>query len=274
MRVVYSARSHTGYVRRGNEDNLYVGGFSLPPGAESRPFALDGVISGPTVLAVCDGMGGEENGAMASRTAVETLHTYCGSLSGADPEEQPSIVDCYVRQVQETIQSQNPAKRVGTTLALAVAGQRGTFCYNLGDTRIYRMQHGLLRQVTRDHTLGEQQRRRGRPPEALAGGKDPDQVLTRCIGIGSVQSPEAYLPIQGSCRLLLCSDGLTRMVDEQSLSRCLAGSTTPAQAVDSLMSLALKMGGRDNITAVVADLQTGFQALIGGFRSRRRRTHP
>lgn len=271
MRVIYSARSHMGYARGGNEDNLFVGGFTLPVGAESRPFSLDGMSPGPTVLAVCDGMGGETNGAIASRIAVQALLACNGAMCNAKPEELSDLVSRYVCQTQESIQAQTPGKRAGTTLALAVAHRQGVFCYNLGDTRIYQLQKGTLLQITDDHTLGAQLRRQGILPASQIGGKNPDHVLTRCIGIGAVQPPQTYPPIRGSCRLLLCSDGLTRMVEAPVIRQTLLQSETPALAADLLISLALKKGGRDNITAVVADLQTGFQELLSTLRSRKRR---
>lgn len=272
MKLIYAARSHSGYIREHNEDNLYAGGFSLPAGAESRPFALDGVIQGPAVLAVCDGMGGETLGADASRTAVKVLHNYQDALCRTSPDQLPARVAQYVCQVQETIQADNPGKRVGTTLALAVISKCGVACYNLGDSRIYHWKKGAFVQVTHDHTLGAQRLRQGGHISSLHADQTMDHMLTRCIGIGSIQSPEAYPLLQGPCRLLLCSDGLTRMVDDQSLYDIVSHSATPAQAADRMMALALVRGGRDNITAVVAELQTGIQTLLHKLYPCRRRS--
>lgn len=259
MRVTYAARSHRGYCRDSNEDNLFACGFTLPPGGEERPFSLDGVSAGPLVLAVCDGMGGEENGALASRAAAHALKDYSPALCAAGPDAYARLVDQYLDQVRQTIQAQNPGKRTGTTLALAIVSKKGLYCYNLGDSRIYLLKGDVLRQVTHDHTLGAQRRLRGDCSGLPSGG--PDHALTRCLGIGKAQPPEAYPPIRGSCRLLICSDGLTKMVDDPAIRQVLCQCPTASEAADRLMALALGQGGRDNVTAVVADLKTGLRAL-------------
>ncbi len=248
--VRYSARSHVGLRRENNEDNLFAEGVYLPPDLGNRPFSLDGVAGVPSVFAVCDGIGGEEEGETASLLAVETLCKSREALCRASPEQLDGAVQQYARRAHQAVHAKMHGVRSGATLALAVLTAHGVRCFNLGDSRIFLRQGKRFRQITHDHTVDAERLRMGLRPKE---GERADFRLTRCIGIGEAKPVESYPVISGSSRLLICSDGLSDMVAPQEISDLLADS--PAAAADRLVQAALDGGGLDNITVIVLDVK-------------------
>ena len=253
MRIEYSARSHMGRVRKNNEDNLCVNQITLPEGLENRPFAIDGIVDMPAVFAVCDGMGGEEHGEIASRIAVNTLALHYESFCHVAENQIANEVASYVKKTHDAIcESVGRDVRTGTTLALSIITSRGIFCFNLGDSRIYAIRKRRLQKVTHNHTWITEQQAKG-----IQLSMDDIRInrhkLTRCIGTGKSQNPEEYNLIGGKCRFLLCSDGLTDMVSDSEIEQILYNSTSTGKAADSLISRALYYGGKDNMTLIVVD---------------------
>jgi protein phosphatase len=305
MVVAYSARSHVGRVREKNEDNLFADGVTLAAEARDRPFAIDGCSPAPAILAVCDGMGGEENGEIASLTAVRLLaQSRAQFLAGARSRPRSrallgETVQAYADAAKDAIRSAagNSGKRVGTTLALAIVAESGVHCFSVGDSRIYCLKDDSFAQVTNDHTLAADALRAGaqgaeqaaglamgqaaatRETERATGQAAADQArrerggrrLTRCIGIGEARAVEGYPPIREKCRLLVCSDGLTDMVAQSDIERILARSERAADAADSLLGSALERGGEDNVTIIVADVAAPKAAFFRGIADRIRK---
>ena len=247
MTIDYSARSHVGRVRGNNEDNLYVDGVTLTTNMRERPFTIDGTSALPANFAVCDGMGGEDNGEIASLLAVKELHNIRERIKSGLSERLGETVQSYVNKVNESIRSETnlTGRRTGTTLALAVLSENGVYCFNLGDSRIYSLQRTDFKQTTNDHSLGNK--------------------LTRCIGIGDSQDVEEYPPILGDCRILICSDGLTDMVSESVIEKILRASERTSNAADYLLNEALTNGGKDNVTIIVADIKDTKKPFFHSF---------
>lgn len=253
MLIEYSARSHAGKVRDGNEDNLFVNGAFMPLHARNRPVSIDGVAEEPCVFAVCDGMGGEDYGEIASHIAVETMgrfqERFCLSAEG----QLEKTVREYVREADRAIrEAAGPGKNAGTTLALSVFANRSVHCFNMGDSRIYAMKNGVLRQVTKDHTWMAEKMELTRPltDEVI---RENFHKITRCIGIGPESNVDVYPPFGGKCRLFICSDGMTDMVSNAELEEVLARDRSASHAADRLLSLVLDKGGYDNVTLIVID---------------------
>ena len=253
MKIKYSARSHMGNVRTNNEDNLFVNGVTLPIGMEDRSFSIDGCAEAPAIFAVCDGMGGEDDGEAASRLAVETLCDCKKRIQDAVPGGLNAAVQAYTTLASQKITLKTAiGKRSGTTLALAVVSKYGIRCFNAGDSRIYFDRRGVFRQVTYDHTVAVDLERAnsGQRPRAGTG-----HMLTRCMGIGKPPEAERYptLPLNG--RLLICSDGLDKMMCDEEIQSVLENCVPPAQAADTLLATALQRGGLDNVTLIVIDTE-------------------
>jgi len=277
MIIEYSARSHVGWVREKNEDNLYVDGITLLPEDSKRTFAISGSKLPPAIFAVCDGMGGEEKGEVASLYAVQVLSDMSGQIKSTIPRfRRPKknkaflaasrrldeTIQSYVQKAIETIRSDynNTGRRVGTTLAMTIIAENGIYCFNMGDSRIYCLQEPTFWQVTNDHTLISEKIRNGAltPDQIKEYQENNDKAnnkLTRCMGIGGVFSAEGYKAIYGNCRILICSDGLTDMVNEAGIENVMNNSNRAADAADALLGMALDNGGEDNVTVIVADVK-------------------
>jgi protein phosphatase len=223
-KILYSVRSNVGRKRTNNEDNFFADGIFLTPEIRDKSFSADGIAFAPLKLAVCDGMGGEENGEVASLTAARKLSKY-------DNNFQSCIDDINIEI--------GKIGRAGTTLVLAAIVKNGISCFNIGDSRAYCLSKKGFFKVTNDHIV------------ITDTGK---RKLTRCIGIGSNQTLESYPVIKDKCRLLLCSDGLYDMVSDIKIEHILQNSTKTLDAADLLLQTALDNGGNDNITIITADI--------------------
>lgn len=249
-KIKVSVRSSKGNIREDNEDNFFAGGISLPSDLCGRDLSLDVVLSDTTVLAVCDGVGGESMGKDASGIAVKRLAEMQDYIINSRSENLGAAVRAYISNADSGISSLG--KRSGTTLALAVIRKGHIYCFNIGDSRIYCLKNKKLTRITNDHTVS-----------ALAvknNGNDLEQArkaaggnkLTRCIGIGNNNHAEEYSPIKGNCRLLICSDGLTDMLSDAEIEKILASGNI-GTAADRLIAEALRRGGKDNVTLITAD---------------------
>lgn len=266
MNVIFSVRSHKGNVRSNNEDNLYAAGIMLPSEFCDRPFSADASVSAPIILAVCDGMGGEERGELASRIAVKNLTELQRTIGNIMPKEMDKVVQAYIEMANYEISTYGV--RSGTTIALSVINDKGVYCFNVGDTRIYCLQSDMFTQVTNDHTQGAEIARSGIISMEQARQSKSGNKLTRCIGFGNCYNIDSYPAIKGKCRLLLCSDGLTDMVSDLEIKNILVAAEKPSDAAEQLLKLALSHGGKDNVTIITADIPriSSWEPIIKKFR--------
>ncbi len=244
-------RSCKGKVREDNEDNFFAGGITLPCDLQGRDFSLDIVLPAPTVLAVCDGVGGEAMGKEASATAVKRLAEIQDYLISSRSDNLGAAVRAYILNADSGISLLG--KRSGTTLALALIEKGNIKCFNVGDSRIYCYKSGKLFRITNDHTAAVLAAEKNgisseRARKAARGNK-----LTRCIGIGNNNRAEEYPPIKGKCKLLICSDGLTDMISDAEIEKIIACSNSISAAADRLIAEALRSGGKDNITLIASE---------------------
>lgn len=274
MYISYSARSHIGAVREQNEDNLFIDGVVLVPEIMERPFSIDGVANVPEIFAVCDGMGGEDSGEIASQIMVEVLRRHSDRIKSARPDDIVHCVQAYVNEANRAMQAAARAsgRRMGTTIALLVAAPEGLYCFNIGDSRIYSLLDGGLQRVTNDHTLAAEQVRSGALTPQRAMHEKSRHKLTRCVGIGEAHTVENYPRIKAGGRFLLCSDGLTNLVGDDAIAAVLRQHRHTANAASELLQLALLAGGFDNITVLVGDVKktraNGIRGLITKWKQR------
>ncbi|MBR5700982.1 MAG: serine/threonine-protein phosphatase [Oscillospiraceae bacterium] len=256
--------SSAGFSRKGerpnNEDNYFLDGILLPEGEEDAVPRTAGLRS-RGVLAVFDGMGGEQAGEYASFTAADLLRQKKSGLLGVrDQEAFRSAVQAYVGEVNGKLRRRGGELQatVGAAMAmLLLRGREAMFC-NLGDCRIYCLRKGKLSLLTRDHTLAAFLQRRGdlTPEEARA---DPRRhALMRHMG--SDQGEDALQPffrrmeLETGDRFLLCSDGVSGCLEETELTGLL-GKGKPAAAAKALTEAAIRAGSRDNLTALCVQVQ-------------------
>lgn len=268
--IRYAARSDKGRVRKNNEDNLFFCGCHLITNDLNRPFSADGECDSPATFGVFDGVGGENCGECASRIAAQTLADFSAQVLSGKTEPERAIRN-YVASVNQKIEqvSSLQGTRMATTAAVVFITQSGINAYNIGDSRIYTFRRGRLRQISVDHTLARQKINLSKYSVEEARLSSDWGKLTACLGIPNTHGSFAeiachpVIPVQGTIRLLLCSDGISDMVPDnviKSVLRC--GS--PVNAGKKLMSEALNRGGRDNASFIIVDViheQTLFSRL-------------
>jgi serine/threonine protein phosphatase PrpC len=255
MRLSAFGGTHPGMVRDHNEDAMLVDD-------------LNGVF------AVADGMGGMNAGEVASAMVVEEIARQAGTLvrsvrdrsEGADGGRRwalhhlPQVIEQANRLVHQRGQREQGMRGMGTTVVMMVpVGDEAYICH-VGDSRVYLWRGGELFQVTEDHSLVNHLLRQGRlsPEEAL--DHPQKNLITRCVGFQPrVEVDSLYLDLQPGDRFLLCSDGLTDMLDDAQLADLMRSHGGQA-LVDAAIEAANLAGGRDNITALVLEVEPDVAA--------------
>jgi protein phosphatase len=269
VRIDVTAQSHTGHQRPNNEDHFLVLRLtralqtlqtSLPAGdvparAEEVNYAM----------VVVDGIGGHAAGEVASRLAIATLIGLVLDMPDwmfkVDQKREFEIERRARERVQEVgaILAErgrlDPALRgMGTTLTAARSLGRELVITHVGDSRAYLLRAGVLHRLTQDHTFAQLLVDAGQlAPEDVASSRHR-HVLTNALGAsgGEVQVDTDRLQLDDGDRLLLCSDGLTDLVDDQTIATLLQGANDSRDACEQLVHRALDRGGRDNVTVIVA----------------------
>jgi serine/threonine protein phosphatase PrpC len=224
------------------------------------------VLEDARLFAVADGVGGREGGEIASALAVDTLREAVPDLLGssdrtppagvADPgEREPAALRTAVslanRSIIEAVQQRPELSGMGTTITALLLARSGAHLVHAGDSRAYRLRSGKLRQLSDDHSVVAEQVKAGVMTRAQARRSAHRHVITRALGIHEEVAPDLWKEsVQPGDVYLLCSDGLTEMVEDKEIAGILK-CTEPAAAVAQLIAAANKAGGADNITAVV-----------------------
>ncbi len=231
LRVVEeAARTDTGRQRTANEDAY---------------------IARSPVYAVADGMGGAQAGEVAARMAAEAFESPLPD--GTNPEQELGRIAADAnRRIFDHARSDASRSGMGTTLTGALLRGDEVSIVHVGDSRAYLLRDGELRQLTRDHSLVEELRRRGQLTSEEAEDHPQRSVITRALGPEAEVEPDIHThKARSGDVFLLCSDGLTSMVREDRLQEVLTESPTLSAAADSLVEEANRMGGRDNITVIM-----------------------
>lgn len=232
---VFGAATHTGKVRRTNQDQL---------------------LTNAPMFAVADGMGGHRGGEIASAMVVDALATAATVATIDDLIEE--VQEANVRIINRG-RLDRELKGMGTTVTVLTGLQRAgpdrLGVANVGDSRLYRLTDGTLCQHTEDHSLVESLVRDGRLTRAEAAVHPQRNIITCALGIDERVLVDAWelVPVVGD-RYLLCSDGLFNEVDEDEICDVLNSIGSAQAAADELVDRAVTAGGRDNITVVVVDI--------------------
>lgn len=233
MKYIWAAASHQGMARKNNEDTIY------PESSGESP--------GPAVLMVADGMGGHIAGEVASRLAVNTA-----ASSDLSPADRVAAAN---RTIREEVARQPDLDGMATTLTLVMLAPEGVAQFgHVGDSRAYLYRDGSLRQLTQDHTVVAEYVAAGTLSPEEAADHPHSHMLTRCLGLTrfvNVDEIEVYLEPED--RILLCSDGLTLMLEDDEISVKLEIESAD-EAVWSLIEGANQAGGNDNISVILVDV--------------------
>jgi len=257
-----------GQVRRLNEDQfliaelikrMRIGQTSLPDGGSD----LRGRSQVGYLLVVADGMGGTAGGEIASGLAVDTIRWYVTKTMPwfhrhEDGREEDLETDLRVavhacqRSVADAARSSH-FNKMGTTLTLACVLWPRLYVVHAGDSRCYLLRGSDFRQITRDHTVAQRVVDAGimTPEQAEVAGYG--HTLWNCIGgSGDVQPDVHRSELEIGDTILLCTDGLTRLVSDERIRETLESSPTAQASAEALVAAAIQAGGEDNITVVVA----------------------
>lgn len=230
MSLSYATITDTGRVRPANEDSL----FALPP-----------------LFMVADGMGGAHGGEVASARAAEVFSL--ADLGGDEGSEKlAELVREANRQIYELAVSDANLHGMGTTVTAALVRGDAVHLAHVGDSRAYRWRLGILKQLTEDHSLVGEMLRRGSISEEEAEVHPQRSIITRALGIEpGVEVDTDAVDWQPGDVFLLCSDGLSSMLNDEELAAVLARGESLEQTARALVEAANARGGRDNITVIL-----------------------
>lgn len=209
----------------------------------------------PNLFMVADGMGGHKAGEFASRSAVEWIVRSIQSSLNKDPETilDEAINDASTR-ILKYARSHADMKGMGTTVVAATLLDDELLVANVGDSRLYVMDQ-TLRQISQDHSLVQEMVRLGEMDPETAKHHPDKNIITRAVGVTESVNIDFFHIERRSIRsVLLCSDGLTNMVDDTAIEQILKDeSLSVSRKVKQLVSDANAAGGRDNITVVLIE---------------------
>ena len=225
----------------------------------------DAYLAAPPLFVVADGMGGHDGGDVASRIVVEEFARL--AEEGYDPRHGAEVVAATLVASHDriTAYADEQARRTGrdfqagttAVVALLVEDDDGPrwLLANLGDSRVYRFVEGELEQVSVDHSLVQELVDEGSITREEMALHPARHVVTRALGGPAADDADYFLlPLRGAERLVLCSDGVTEMIDDESVALILRESDDARDAADRLVAEAVHAGGRDNATAIVVDV--------------------
>jgi serine/threonine protein phosphatase PrpC len=249
LRLTAVSRTHPGCLRGYNQDAVHLGNH---------------------VLAVADGMGGHAHGEVASSVAVQVL----AELETAVDTEKLGGIDKTValgsvagevqRRLDDLAARDSGFHGMGTTITALLWTGEMLVGAHIGDSRAYRWRAGELQQITQDHTLVQSLLDSGRITEEEAADYPRRNMLARAVQTGSKAEPDVFSHrAKAGDRYLICSDGLTAVLTDETIADVLADVVVPDDAVDQLIDLALRGGAPDNVSVVLADVA---ESRRGGYR--------
>lgn len=238
--------SHAGKVREHNED----------------AWGLTRLQTGSSLAVVSDGVGGRAGGEVASRIVVETLPQLLEAslesnqdLAGLEAAVKNSLTRLS-RSLLEQSRDMAGLKGLAATVVCALLSGESLVLGHMGDSRAYLFRENHLRKLTQDHTVTQMLLDQGEISGAEAATHPARGRLTQAVGMEQTPLPElASFPLQQGDRLLLCSDGLHGMVGDKIISCVLADGHETERACRGLIDAALEAGGRDNVTALIIDIE-------------------
>jgi protein phosphatase len=273
----FSAVTDRGKVRTNNEDHFLVSQISRRHHTLSTNVSVEDLPAQAGddgyIMVVADGMGGMAAGDVASRVAIsagveifQRSPKWGFKINKKEARELFERISEHLRKIDQTLTAQSEADHrlygMGTTLTVSYSVGVDLFIIHLGDSRAYLFRAGQLQQLTKDHTVAQAMADAGYISAEDVRHHRKRHVLTNFLGghHGKVKGDVRWLRLRDDDRLLLCSDGLTDMVDDESIARILETHDSPADATQALLAQALNHGGLDNITIIVG--RYGIPALV------------
>ncbi|MGC4852239.1 PP2C family protein-serine/threonine phosphatase [Micromonospora sp. DT4] len=229
----YAAHSDRGLIRDGNQDSVY---------------------AGPRLLAVADGMGGMAAGDVASNIVIGAMAPLDEDVPGdALVDALRSAVGTANQQLRDTVDANPQLEGMGTTLTATLFSGSKLGMVHIGDSRAYLLRNGEFSQITKDDTYVQMLVDEGRISAEEASSHPQRSLLTRALDGRDIDPEYSVRQVLPGDRYLICSDGLSGVVSAETIGEALREYTDPQQCVERLVQLALRGGGPDNITVIIAD---------------------
>lgn len=235
------ALTDTGQVRAMNQDYIY-----------SSP---EMVGSLPNLFLVADGMGGHQAGDYASRFTVENLVIYLNREGRGSAVMQLKMgIEIVNERLYEESLLREELKGMGCTLVAGVVEDGVLYAANVGDSRMYLIHGSVIRQVTRDHSYVEEMVAMGQMRRGSVDYNSRKHIITRAMGIGRTVEPDFFeVDLEEGDYILLCSDGLSNMVEDSAICSIVTGSGSLKEKAMCLIREANRQGGADNIAVVLVN---------------------
>jgi PPM family protein phosphatase len=238
VKIQIGAKSDVGRMRNDNQDSY---------------------LAHEPIFAVADGVGGHLGGDVASATAVQVIQE--ATRDGMQPDRLESLFRKVNSAIWEKSQSAPHLRGMGTTCTLALLDNDTAYLAHVGDSRAYLYRAGELSQVTEDHNLVGKMVSEGRLSREEASHHPQRNIITRALGLDpTVDVDLLTLELVGGDRLIICSDGLSSMIDDDAVMDVLSSEGDAQAAADHLVDSANQAGGEDNITVVLIDVVDGDSA--------------
>ena len=240
MHITCAGRTDVGIVRSGNEDNYLM-------------------LADRGVFIVADGMGGHAAGEVASEMAVRLISRDLGTVRGLPDEEVAERMRQAIRganaAIYERTLTEHDKRGMGTTATALVLMPNRFLLGHVGDSRAYRLREGRFEQLTKDHSYVQEQVDAGLLTPEQARVHPYSNVITRCVGANQDVIPDTYGgDLRAGDVVLLASDGLTGMLEDEHIHKILEAPGGPQDWVDAMINDANRRGGLDNITAIVVKI--------------------
>lgn len=232
--MIFYSLTNQGLVRTSNQDAY--------ANYENEFFSL---------FVLCDGMGGHRAGEVASHLAVDAVKEFFTEQKAKDDYSDLLLeaVSVANQAVYAKGQSDPEYYNMGTTIVALIIADGKAYVAHIGDSRLYRMRDSKLEQITEDHSLVQNLVNKGLMTKEAARHSPEKSALTRALGIDPEEETDLnLLDLKEGDQLLLCSDGLTNMVEEDEIACLLKSEADPREKAEKLMSMAIAGGGKDNIT--------------------------
>ena len=247
VRLHATAFTHQGAVRAANEDTIAVGDW-ITSEPMAAPVVLEHTVAAPLICLVADGMGGHAAGEVASRAVAE--HLSRRAAAAVDEVTLAALLRDADADLFALMQEQPAWRGMGTTVAGISVGPERVMAFNIGDSRVYRIEGGALVQLSTDDTPGPK----------LADGRTAamtSNLITQSLGgayhPGGIEPHVLSEPCENGARYLICSDGLSDVVDRTAIEEML--DRDDEAAAQALFEAAMARGGDDNVSLLLLRLQ-------------------
>ena len=209
----------------------------------------------PNLFLVADGMGGHKAGEYASRFTVEKIVETIETSGQTEPvAAMKEAVEAANRGLLEEAGRDTAKAGMGTTVVAATVIGDHLHVANVGDSRLYLINHEAIRQITRDHSLVEEMVRLGEMDKADAKDHPDKNIITRAVGVLPEVTADFFeISLKPGDEILMCSDGLTNMIEDDEIRHIVLGQRDIVEKAEKLIETANRNGGKDNITVVLIE---------------------